>query len=117
MRIQRSSFLSLAIVLFGVVGASPAAFGQSTTLLRGTISDPQGKAIAEAVVKLSNAKTGVSRQVLTGANGEYQFLQLSPGAYDVVVEMPGFSKLSRSDVNVPVNTPTTLDMHLEIGQT
>ncbi len=116
MRTQQKSYLSLAMV-FGVLAMSPAAFSQSATLLRGTISDPQGKAIAEAVVKLSNAKTGVSRQVLTSANGEYQFLQLSPGAYDVAVEMPGFSRLNRSDINLPVNTPTTLDLHMEIGKT
>jgi Carboxypeptidase regulatory-like domain len=119
MRTQRSSIVSFlsAATMFVILATLPVAFSQSTTLLRGTISDPQGKSIAGAVVKLSNAKTGVSRQVLTGADGEYQFLQLSPGAYDVAVEMPGFSKLNRGDVNVPVNTPTTLDLHMEIGQT
>ncbi|HTA45982.1 MAG TPA: TonB-dependent receptor [Bryobacteraceae bacterium] len=90
---------------------------QSTSLLRGTITDPQGGAVSNAVVTLSSADTGVNRKVATASNGEYQFLQVVPGSYSVEVESPGFSKASRSDVKLLVNTPTTLDLTLALGQT
>ncbi len=103
--------------LFLAVAGSFSGFSQSTTLLRGTITDPQGAVIADAKVTLSSANTGFNRSVLTGANGEYQFLQLTPGTYTVLAEAPGFSALTRTDVQLLVNTPTTLDLRMELGKT
>ena len=114
MRTQRGSSLAL---LLGVFAAIQVGLSQSTTLLLGTVTDPQGSAIAEAVVKLSSTQTGVSRQTLTTASGEYQFLQLSPGSYNLTVEKVGFSTLSRADVGLLVNTPTTLNLRMELGKT
>src|SRR5580698_7004145 len=114
MRTRLGSSLAL---WFGVFAAAQVGLSQSTTLLLGTVTDPQGSAIAEALVKLSSAQTGVSRQTLTTASGEYQFLQVSPGSYTLTVEKAGFSTLSRTDVGLLVNTPTTLNLHMELGKT
>src|SRR6516225_5017032 len=108
---MRASFL----VSFAALAA--VAFSQSTAQLRGTITDPQSAAIADAVVKLTNSQTGLLRQTVTNPSGEYQFLQLPPGAYALTAEKPGFAAVSRSDVNLLVNTPTTLDLHMELGKT
>src|ERR1700681_1035239 len=99
--------------MFGNLAFSLTAFSQSTSLLRGTILDPQAAVIGEARVTLTNAQTGLSRQVITNANGEYQFSQMVPGTYTVLVEKPGFSVATRMDVKLLVNTPTTLDIRLE----
>src|SRR5579872_5750822 len=100
-----ASFLLAALGSF-------SAFSQTTALLRGTITDPQGAVIADAKVTLSSPNTGFNRYVITSSNGEYQFLQLSPGTYTVMVEAPGFSTLTRSDVQLLVNTPTTLGLRM-----
>jgi hypothetical protein len=73
------------------------------------VTDPQSAVITSAVVTLSNAGTGFSRAVTTDQRGEYQFVQVAPGTYTIVVEMVGFAKLTRTDVQLLVNTPTTLD--------
>jgi hypothetical protein len=93
------------------------AFSQSTTLLRGTITDPQNAAIADALVKLTNAQTGLVRETVTTANGEYQFLRLPPGAYTLSAEKPGFATVTRTEIGLLVNTPTTLDLQMELGKT
>jgi hypothetical protein len=93
------------------------AFSQSTTLLRGTITDPQNAAVSDAVVKLTNSQTGLLRQTVSAANGEYQFLQLPPGNYALSAEKPGFSTASRSNIELLVNTPATLDLAMELGKT
>ena len=108
---MRASFL----VSFAALAA--VAFSQSTAQLRGTITDPQSAAIADAVVKLTNSQTGLLRQTVTNPSGEYQFLQLPPGAYALTAEKPGFAAVSRSDVNLLVNTPTTLDLRMALGKT
>ena len=109
---MHTGFAAAAIIL----GFSTAGYCQSTTLLRGNVTDPQGASISEAVVKLSNAQTGLSRESLTSATGEYQFLQLTPGTYTITVEKPGFAAITRTGVNLLVNTPATLDLGMSLGQ-
>jgi hypothetical protein len=93
------------------------AFAQSTALLRGTITDPQGAVVPGAAITLTNASTGFNRQTITNPQGEYQFLQVVPGTYRVTVEKVGFTSTTRTDVQLLVGTPATLDMRLELGRT
>ena len=92
-------------------------YGQTTTSLRGVISDPTGAVIPGAVVSLTNTGTGFKRQSLTNEEGVYQFLQAPPGTYQVTVEKTGFTTALRDGVQLQVNTPGTLDLRMEIGST
>ncbi len=108
---------SSAVCLLFWIGFGFNAFSQSSTQLRGTVIDPQGAAITEAVVTLTNAGTGLNRASLTNAQGEYQFLQVPPGTYKLVVAKAGFAQATRNEVQLLVNTPTTLDLRMELGKT
>ena len=116
MRARRGLYQFLVLLFLAAITPF-SGFSQSTTLLRGTITDPQGGVIAGAVVTLSNAGTGFNRSVTTDNSGGYQFVQIAPGTYKIVVEMVGFANLTRTDVQLLVNTPTTLDLRLELGKT
>ena len=105
------------IVLLMLVGMALLLQGQSTSSLRGTITDPQGAVIPEAVVTLSNTSTGWSRQIVTGGSGEYQFLQVTPGEYKLTAAKPGFATVTREQIKLLVNVPSTLDVQMEIGAT
>jgi hypothetical protein len=95
--------------------APTTVFGQATTSLRGTITDPQGAAIDTATVTLQNGQVGLRRNVLTDATGAYQFVQVPPGLYSLSIEKPGFASLTKSNVELLVNTPTTLDATMQIA--
>jgi len=111
------SFRFAAFVVISVVlGCSESGFCQSTTLLRGSVTDPQNAAIPTAIIKLTNEQTGLTRETVTGASGEYQFIQLSPGTYTIGAEKTGFAPITRTGVSLLVNTPTTLDLHMEVGK-
>jgi hypothetical protein len=73
MTTKRGSYQFLTL-LFLTAAASFSGFSQSTTLLRGTLTDPQGGVITNAKLTLSNADTGFSRAATTDARGEYQFV-------------------------------------------
>jgi hypothetical protein len=90
-------------------------FGQSTTSMRGEISDPGGAMIPGAVVSITNPKTGFVRQTTSDTTGQYQFVQIPPGAYDIKVEQTGFRVATRNAVELQVNTPATVNMSLEVG--
>jgi hypothetical protein len=93
------------------------AFAQSSASLRGTITDPQGGIIPAAAVTLTNTGTGFNRKTITNPQGEYQFLQVAPGTYQVSIDKVGFTPAVRNDVQLLVNTPATLDVQLELGRT
>ena len=104
----------LAVVLMAAISMLQA---QSTSSLHGVISDAQGAVVPAAVVELTSAGTGASRQVVTDNSGSYQILQVMPGDYVLSVTKPGFSKATREHVMLQVNVPATLDIQLEVGTT
>jgi len=110
--------------LFGIVcicivllGSSFIAHAQTTTSLRGVITDATGAVVPGAIVSLTNTLTGFKRQSLTGEGGVYQFLQTPPGVFQVMAEKVGFATVTREGVQLLVNTPGTLDLRLEVGNT
>jgi hypothetical protein len=94
----------------------PLASPQASTSLRGTVSDAQGAVIPGAVISLQNLDNGASRQTVTNGTGEFAFPQLPPGNYQVRVEKPGFSTVTKTGVTLRVNTPATFDLTLEVGK-
>ncbi|MBV9401855.1 MAG: carboxypeptidase regulatory-like domain-containing protein [Bryobacterales bacterium] len=90
-------------------------WAQSTSSLRGAITDAQGAAIDTASITLQNAEVGFRRSVLSDATGIYQFVQVPPGLYSVSVEKPGFASVTKTSVELLVNTPTTFDVTMQIA--
>lgn len=101
-------------IIFCSAFCASALFPQATTSLRGTLTDPSGAVIPEAIISISDAQTGTSRRSLSSSTGEYQFLQIPPGTYKVIAEKPGFATVTRSDVKLLVNTPSTLDISMAV---
>jgi carboxypeptidase family protein len=111
--------LSKAFVLLLLIQSilTSRAAGQATSSLRGTVTDPSGKAVAGASVVLSSAETKTARNVTTGDQGEYQFLLVPPGTYVLSVTAPGFRRYEQKDLALLVNTPATANVELKIGGT
>src|SRR5262250_294345 len=95
-----SRLLRGSCVCFILLATFLPAQAQSSTSLRGLITDPTGAVIPGAVVSLTNTGTGFKRQALTNEEGLYQFLQAPPGTYQVTVEKTGFTTASRDGVQL-----------------
>ncbi|HMK30264.1 MAG TPA: carboxypeptidase-like regulatory domain-containing protein, partial [Terriglobales bacterium] len=97
---------------------STLAWAQSgTTSLRGTITDPSQASVSGAKVTLANPERGFQRTTTTNATGAYEFLQLQPGTYHITVEMTGFRKAEQKQIELLVDTPSTLNIRLDVGAT
>ena len=83
--------------------------------MRGQVLDPQGAAIPNATVMVTNPATGAVRTVVTGADGSYQAPQLNPGTYKIEVDVTGFDKLTTQGVVLTVGQTVTYDAHLTVG--
>jgi hypothetical protein len=108
--------LFLCIGLVGLLGGTaPLAWSQALTSLRGTVSDQSGAVVPGAKVTLTNLDTGISRVTSSGSDGVYELLQVLPGRYRLTAEAPGFRKYVRENIELLVNTPTTVNVALEVG--
>src|SRR5712664_2657283 len=110
---MRNIFMGLLGILLGTF----SCYAQSTTSMRGVITDPSGGVIPEATVTITNADNGLLRRNVTDTSGEYKFLQIAPGTYKLTAEKEGFATMTRSDVKLQVNTPTTLDLAMAVSAT
>jgi Carboxypeptidase regulatory-like domain len=108
-------FYFVAAVCICALIATPAAWGQASTSLRGTITDPTGAAIPSANVRLINADTNLARTSTSDAQGNYVFPEVQPGNYSLAVEVPGFAKYQQSGIQLLVNLPATINVKMKIG--
>jgi len=78
----------------------------------GKVLDDQGGALPGATVTLSGVGATVSS--VSNGQGEYRFLNLSPGSYKLTFALSGFAGVTRDNVVVAVakNTELTTNMRL-----
>src|SRR5260370_38943948 len=70
-----------------------SAHSQETrSMLSARVLDPQGGAVAGAVLVVRNADTGVTLAFKTNETGYYEANLLLPGNYELTSELTGFNK-------------------------
>src|ERR1700674_3296073 len=95
----------LSALLLGAISQLVIAQSDvSTGILKGTVTDGHGLVIVGAKVQVASVDRGTLFELPTGAEGNYQFLYLRPGVYDVRVEVPLFQ-------------PQVKRVELTVGQT
>ncbi len=106
------------LVLVAVYSSFPkSAAAQEFAGVTGTVVDAQEAAIAGVTVDLENAKTFLHNSTVTDDQGVYQFLRLPPGTdYRLTFTKDGFQKLELANLIFGVNTTSTRNVSLQIGQ-
>ncbi len=107
--------IRLLAALFAV--SAVTAFGQSTALLSGTVTDPTGAVVPGAHVTVHALATGADRTVDTGAAGLYAVPSLEPGDYSVRVSATGFADDTVPKVTLDVASSVTLNLKLSVAST
>lgn len=103
----------LSVMLLLAAGFAEA---QSTGgRIRGTVTDPSGAAVVGATVTLINEGTNASRETQTSATGEYIFLEVPVGSYEIDVNGPGFKKYQRKGIVLVLNEIASVDVALQVG--
>ncbi|HEX8355368.1 MAG TPA: TonB-dependent receptor [Pyrinomonadaceae bacterium] len=103
-------------LVFCVLASALTCFGQeSRATLTGSVTDPNGAAIPNANVLITNQQTNVTTTVNTSGEGNYTATPLLPGLYTVVIEAQGFKRAQSEKVQLFTATTTTFDVALEVG--
>jgi hypothetical protein len=110
------SILLVVSCLAAMQIAAPFAGAQSIGgRIRGTVMDPSGGAVPSTNVTLINEATHVTREVQTSANGEYVFLEVPVGTYQIDATRQGFKKYTRKGIVLNLNEVVSVDLTLQIG--
>src|SRR2546425_6210311 len=100
----------MAVLCCLVMGAASLVWAQlPTSTLNGTVTDPQGAAVANAKVSIVSQATGAVRETTTDAAGFYSVTNLLPADYTVRIEGASFAKAEKKDVRLEVGRAATLD--------
>jgi hypothetical protein len=93
-----------------------AATVEAAGAVRGTVKDETGTAISGAEVMLTDERQR-TRQALAGADGAFEFQDVAPGRYQLVVSRMGFAAEYRSvDISAGARPLVDVTMRVAIDQ-
>ena len=101
----------LAFLLCTTTASGQAVFGS----VIGTVTDPQGNAVAGAKVTVTSTTKNTSFDATTNESGNYTVTHLIPDTYKVKVEAPGFKTYEVASVTVSADTAARVDPQLQVG--
>lgn len=107
----------LLLRLFVFVGLPFLVYAQvDTGSIAGVVKDPSGAVVQNAEINVTNAATGISVALRSNGDGLYSAPNLKSGIYNVSASAPGFSTVTRSNIEVHLQDRVTVDFTLPVGQ-
>ena len=111
-RIPREFACGVLLVLF----SCPAASAQlSTAQLDGRVTDESQGVLPGATVTVIQTDTGLTRTVVTDADGAYVLPNLPTGPYRLEVSLPGFRSYAQTGLVLQVGATPTINVVLGLG--
>ncbi len=104
--------IALVIILASVPGFPQTVTGR----ILGTVTDSTGAAIPRALVTITDAQRGTTRNLTTDESGAYVAPNLQPGVYKVRAEFKGFKTVERVNITLEVAQDLAIDLTLPPGQ-
>ncbi|AFL88445.1 hypothetical protein Terro_2542 [Terriglobus roseus DSM 18391] len=114
------SYRRIALHAIAAVALAPLAVsnGFAQTLyggLTGVVTDSSGSVVPGAKVTVTNPATGLTRTDAADSSGAYQFTDLPPGTYGVVITAPSFGTATSKSVPISANQSRRFDATLTVG--
>src|SRR5215469_13801827 len=106
-----AGLLGLVMMLVPPWGSAQSTGGR----VRGTVTDSSGGVVAEAKVTLINEGTNTARETQSSVSGEFLFLEVPVGTYEIAANQPGFKKFIRKGIVVNLNEVIGVDIALQLG--
>jgi hypothetical protein len=108
-RIIRAAF---ALLVFTAIGFSQ----DFRATISGMVTDQNGQAVANAIVKAVSVGTNETKAVRTTSEGRYSIPYLNPAVYNIEVTANGFQTLKREGITLRVADKLDLPLQMTVGQ-
>ena len=107
----------VGVLAFAFAWSTPAHADNLYASIRGTVTDPSGAALPGVKFTAKNIATGLTYNVTSGNDGQFAFLQLPIGDYDVSAELSGFKKFTAGHIHLDLDQVYSLKPMMEVGAT
>ncbi|MFM2245236.1 MAG: hypothetical protein RL071_1310 [Pseudomonadota bacterium] len=107
--------LQALLTLFTLLPALPAFAIELTGALAGKISDAEGLPVPAALITIKSDALQGAKQASADADGNFRFMALPVGEYDVVVQSPGFHD-AKARARISAGLTARLDVPLSLAQ-
>jgi hypothetical protein len=102
---------AILLVLCARNAVAQSTFGS----IVGTVQDQSGAVIGQVPVVVRNLDENSTWTKITNEAGEFQFLNLKPGRYDVSAQKPGFSRVLVSDITLDARQERRVNLKLDVA--
>ena len=103
----------VVVLLLALLCAIPAA-AQTGGVISGTVRDAQGGVLPGVTLSLRNVETGVTRTVVSEADGTYRLAGVQPGRYDMTAELAGFANAEVRDMTINIGLALQRDVTMSL---
>jgi Carboxypeptidase regulatory-like domain len=114
-RFARTLFIAIAMIAATCARAAAQA-GSGVAAVEGTVTDPDNRPIAGAIVVILNSDTGYERSATTDARGRYFTSGMPVGRYTVVASAAAFERARTEGVRLAVGLTETINFSLKIAK-
>src|SRR5215475_1862470 len=91
----------LLVFAFAVLYLASGTAAQTVQgVIEGSITDPSGAAVPDAVVTITNNGTNATQSATSGSDGTYRFSLVPPGTYTVNIKAKNFAEVRSSGLTV-----------------
>ncbi|MFT4747109.1 MAG: hypothetical protein ACI8XG_001187 [Congregibacter sp.] len=102
-----------ALSVAACLGVSlPALANNTNGAITGNSVTTSGTVLTGVTVSIENVDTGLSRSVVSDADGDFRFPLLPPGPYKIVAEKDGFSTTVEESVRVGISGKVNVNLAL-----
>lgn len=105
---------ALWVLLAAVLCAVPAQAQEQRGAIDGVVRDNSGAILPGATVEARNVAQGAVLSQVTDSEGNFRFPSVSPGSYEVTVNLQGFAA-QKQNVEVVLGSIKTLNFQLGVG--
>ncbi len=84
--------------------------------ITGTVTDPSGAVVPNAVVTATETSQGVTHDTRTNGSGVYYLPSLQPGNYSLTIKAPGFTTQEHPAFALVLNQVARVDVAMTVGQ-
>ncbi len=108
--------LTLVVCVAAVLATAEVSAAQDFRgRINGTVTDNSG-AVLPGVTVTATSPALIQPQVqVSGADGDYRFIALPPGVYELSFELSGFQTVKREGIRVVINQTLTVDQQLHVA--
>jgi hypothetical protein len=108
--LRTATALSLLLIFSGICSTVRAQSFRGG--IRGEVTDAKDLRVAEAKITARNLATSETREITADESGEFRFVELPAGSYEISAMAPGFQEVHAPQVVVNVGEETVVNLRL-----